>query len=398
MKNSRTIVGVATAMVAALSMAGGVAAASTAVVRPGDVGTNWLAGSRPGGASAFVAGPATTLLGVGSLQFTTADGSASAQLFNQNYIGTPLANIDALGYSTYRASTSTNSPVQTIALALKVDVDGLKGAGRLATLIFEPVYQGGAIVTDTWQTWDAFQGGNAVWWSNTNLPNPSGPGHIACNPNDPSCTDNLFVHLSSILNAFPQATIAGGVGLFVGSGWSGQFTGYGDALKIGVGGNTTTYDFEPKAALTVTAPDVSRVVGLANPTFAPAYAGFQYGDTAAGLGTPPTCATTATADSPIATYPITCSGGVSANYDISYVPGTLHVTAAATTAAPSVGPTEAVGGVTAAPVGAVTPPPTSADAASAGGGYTPLLALLICLTFGSLGLLSATAQRRGIRR
>ena len=148
----------------------------------------------------------------------------------------------------------------------------------------------------------------------------------------------------------------------------------------------------------MTAPDVSRVVGLANPTFAPAYAGFQYGDTAAGLGTPPTCATTATADSPIATYPITCSGGVSANYDISYVPGTLHVTAAATTAAPSVGPTEAVGGVTAAPVGAVTPPPTSADAASAGGGYTPLLALLICLTFGSLGLLSATAQRRGIRR
>jgi hypothetical protein len=378
-------------------MAGGVAAGGNAVVRPGDVGTNWLAGSRPGGASSFVTGPATTPLGVGSLQFTTADGSASAQLFNQNYIGTPLANLDALGYSTYRASSSTNPDVQTIALALKVDVNGPNVTGGLATLIFEPVYQGGAIITDTWQTWDAFQGGNAVWWSNTNLANPSGPGHIACNPNDPTCTDNLFVHLSSILNAFPQATIASGVGLFVGSGWNGQFTGYGDALKIGVSGNTTTYDFEPKAGLTVTAPDVTRVAGLANPTFAPTYAGFVYGDTAASLGTLPTCATTATADSPVATYPITCTGGVSANYDITYVPGTLHITAA-TTAAPTVEPTEAVGGVTAAPVAAVTPPPTSADARLAGGDSTPLFALLICLAFGSLGLLSVTAQRRGIRR
>ena len=39
-------------------------------------------------------------------------------------------------------------------------------------------------------------------------------------------------------------------------------------------------------------------------------------------------ATTATAASPVGTYPITASGAASANYTISYVPGTLTVTTA----------------------------------------------------------------------
>ena len=402
MKSSRRLIGTAVAVVAALSIAGGVAASSTVVVRPGDVGTSWLAESGVGGSSSFVTGPATAPLGVGSLQFTTADVNASAQLFNSSYIGTPLANFDAISYSAYRASSSTNPKEQTIALALEVDVNG-PAAGGLATLVFEPDYQAGgnaAMKLDTWQTWDAYEGGNAIWWATKDIPGAP-------------VAFNTFVKWSTILAANPDAIIVGGVGPFVGSGWDGQFTGYVDALKIGVGGNTTTYDFEPKAPLTVTAPDATRVEGAANPTLAPTYAGFLYGDTSASLAPQPTCNTTATAGSPVGTYPITCSGGASDNYSITYVPGTLTVTAAATaaptvepteivggaTASPTVEPTEQVGGATATPARVTTLPPTSANGSSSSGGdSTPLFALLICLAFGSLGLAAAEAQRRSIRR
>jgi hypothetical protein len=266
-RSSTRFIGTAVAVVAALSIAGGVAAGSTVVVRPGDVGTSWAASVRPGGASSFVTGPATAPLGVGSLQFSTADVNASAQLFNNSYIGTPLANFDAMSYEAYRSSLSTNDKAQTIAFALQVDVNGATPGG-VATLIFEPDYQSGgndAMQLDTWQTWDAFQGGNAIWWATKDLSNLAGTGFIACNPNGanagtPACANKLFIRLSSILGAFPDAVVVGGVGPFVGSGWAGQFTGNVDNLKIGVSGNTTTYNFEPMTSLTVTAPNATKVL------------------------------------------------------------------------------------------------------------------------------------------
>jgi hypothetical protein len=383
-KRSRKFIGAALSVVAVLSVAGGVAANSTVVVRPGDVGTNWLAGSRPGGTSSFVTGPAPAPLGVGSLQFTTTDSSASAELLNSSYIGTPLANLDAMSYSAYRASSSTNPTTQTVALALEVDVNGPGTPGGFATLVFEPDYQSGgnaAMKTDTWQTWDAFQGGNAIWWATKDIPGAP-------------VAFNTFVPWSTILAANPQATIVGGVGLFVGSGWDGQFTGYGDALAIEVSGNTTTYNFEPKGTLTVSAPNATKVQGAANPALVPSYAGFMYGDTAASLTTEATCTTAATTGSPVGQYPIICSGALSANYSITYVPGTIDVVAAAT--AP---PTEVVGGATGTPVRVVTAPPTSTGGESANGGETVLpFALLIGLAAGCLGLLGGEAQRRRIRK
>ena len=368
-------------------MAGGAAASGTVVVRPGNVGTSWIAGSRPGGTSSFVTGPATAPLGVGSLRFDTASSSASAELLNYSYVGTPLANLDAISYHAYRDSSSTNPGTQTVALAVEVDVNGPAAAGGFATLVFEPDYQSGgnaAMQTDTWQTWDAYQGGTAIWWATKDIPGAS-------------VAFNTFVSWSTILAANPDATIAGGVGLFVGSGWAGQFTGYGDALRIGVGGNTTTYNFEPPAALVVTAPNATTVQGDPIAAFVPSYAGFLYGDSASSLTTQPTCATTATSGSPVGPYPITCSGAASANYTITYVPGTLEVIAAAT-ASPSVLPTEQVGGATGTPISARTPPSTSADGRLAGNGdAAPLMVLLICLASGLLGLLAVEGRRRSLR-
>src|SRR5262249_45448877 len=76
------------------------------------------------------------------------------------------------------------------------------------------------------------------------------------------------------------------------------------------------------ATLTVTAVNATRAYGAANPAFTVNYAGFVNGDTAAGLGGTLNVTTTATAASPVGTYPITPAGLTSTNYTISYVPGT----------------------------------------------------------------------------
>ncbi len=79
------------------------------------------------------------------------------------------------------------------------------------------------------------------------------------------------------------------------------------------------------AALTITAPSVSRSYGAANPAFTPTYSGLVDGDTASSLTTAPACTTTATSTSSVGTYPINCSGAVDPNYSFSYVAGTLRI-------------------------------------------------------------------------
>ena len=79
------------------------------------------------------------------------------------------------------------------------------------------------------------------------------------------------------------------------------------------------------ASLVITASSASITSGQALPVFTASYAGFVHGDTSAGLTTPPTISTTASAGSPAGTYPITASGASSPNYAITYVPGALTV-------------------------------------------------------------------------
>ncbi|RAJ20055.1 MBG-2 domain-containing protein, partial [Pedobacter cryoconitis] len=84
------------------------------------------------------------------------------------------------------------------------------------------------------------------------------------------------------------------------------------------------------APLTITASNQTKLYGAALPALTASYTGFVNGDTQASLITAPTLTTTATATSAVAgsPYSITASGAVSANYTISYVPGSLTVTAA----------------------------------------------------------------------
>ena len=85
------------------------------------------------------------------------------------------------------------------------------------------------------------------------------------------------------------------------------------------------------AGLTITADNQTSVYGAGLPTLTASYSGFVAGDTADNLSTPPTLTTTATASSHVGSYDISASGAVDSDYTISYVDGSLTITAASLT-------------------------------------------------------------------
>jgi len=93
---------------------------------------------------------------------------------------------------------------------------------------------------------------------------------------------------------------------------------------LGVRSGTTLLTVSP-APLTITADDTVMTLGGRVPPLTWTGSGWINADGPGSLTTQPACATTATASSPLGTYPITCSGAIDATYDISYVAGTLTV-------------------------------------------------------------------------
>ncbi len=112
-------------------------------------------------------GPQNPPAGIGSLELETPLPTDKVYLFNYDHVNTPLSSISAIGYSTYRDPTSTASDVQVTSINIQIDKNGGSFLpGDFATLVFEPVYNSqGPVVEGAWQTWDAYQGGQAMWWS-----------------------------------------------------------------------------------------------------------------------------------------------------------------------------------------------------------------------------------------
>jgi hypothetical protein len=81
--------------------------------------------------------------------------------------------------------------------------------------------------------------------------------------------------------------------------------------------------------LTITADSKTKPYGAAVPALTASYSGFVNGDTAANLTTQPTLSTSVTAASHVSgsPYSITASGAADSDYTISYVGGTLTITA-----------------------------------------------------------------------
>lgn len=247
-----SLIGVSLALLACLTVAAGLfnnvadAAASLCnpvVVTNDDVARqpentpptrNWVVYTRNAGTGTFRTGPGTPPLGIGSFETATPTGSDKVTLFNYDHKDTRLADITSLGYSTYISDTNQQ---QAPALNLEVDFNGPNVAGGFTTLVFEPIYNldQGNVQADMWQSWDAFNGGNAKWWSTKSIPGV--------------CAFDCFVSWQDIVAANPDAVIVGGYGINQGSG-NPSLVASSDALNIGYtsAGNDPfciTYNFEP---------------------------------------------------------------------------------------------------------------------------------------------------------
>ncbi|MGA2034705.1 MAG: MBG domain-containing protein, partial [Thermoguttaceae bacterium] len=86
------------------------------------------------------------------------------------------------------------------------------------------------------------------------------------------------------------------------------------------------------APLTIAAANQTMLAGSPLPPLTAGYAGFVNTDTPASLAALPKLSTTATAASPPGVYPILVSGAAAANYQITYVAGTLTILSASQTA------------------------------------------------------------------
>ncbi len=80
-----------------------------------------------------------------------------------------------------------------------------------------------------------------------------------------------------------------------------------------------------RAALVISADNKTKILNAPNPAFTASYSGFVLGEGPGVLSGVLTCTSTAVTNSPVGSYPITCSGQASNNYSITYTPGTLSV-------------------------------------------------------------------------
>jgi len=170
-----------------------------------------------------VLGPATPPLGSGSLELRVTAAADHWSVYNYDHFGTQLSNITALGYSTY-TDNGTTDPILQIEIN-PGNATGTDGGVTYSTLNFEPYLQSAGVTPDAWQTWNVLSG--RVWGTKLT-----------------GATEDAPLTWASFLATYPNATIKGGFGVNVGSGWS-AMTGEADALTIGTAATTTTYIFEP---------------------------------------------------------------------------------------------------------------------------------------------------------
>jgi len=216
------------------------AGATPVAVSTGDLAPHgaWtLEPSSNTGAFSFVSGPSTPPGGIGSLAMSIASGEHE-WLNNYSYGAcatgpscsnppanwTQLANINTLGYSTYRTSGTTYP-------TLNVEVDPVGDGSGYATFLFIP--SSGLVANNIWQTWNAVSPADGSWISTRQL----ATGPFTCAPQ--SCTASW----TQIQAGYPNARVKYGLGPNVGTG--GTFTGNVDNLAVGGALAWTVYDFEP---------------------------------------------------------------------------------------------------------------------------------------------------------
>jgi len=216
------------------------AAASTVVVSKGNPHGWFFFNEGATGSGAFVTGPGSTPLGLGSAHLVV-DTTGRESLGTFSAAGTALAAFTTLTYSSYQANPGTGNEATFLQFDIDYDLSDTDTSYQ-GRLVFVPPEA--SVLTGTWQSWDALAG---KWWASR------APGNTVC-PQSSPCT------IPQVLTAFPNAGVLAdtGVLLFRAGGPSpGGFDGNVDAFTVGISGNDTTYDFE-NPILFVTPPSGPR--------------------------------------------------------------------------------------------------------------------------------------------
>ena len=207
-----------------LALAGTAAAAERVVVTQNSAG--WTQDDTRGGGTVSwteeFGAPAG--LGDGSLKLTTTlNPGDKAGLYNHTMAGTPLADVDTLGFWTYQALTG-QPPHAAASYQLQIDVNGA-ATGGFTTLVYEP-YWNGAVLPGQWQQWDVDAG---LFWSSRTVPEC---GLVAGAGGPPLYT------LQQVKTLCPNAVVVG-IGVNVGTN-NPNYTVGTDGVQF----NETIYDFE----------------------------------------------------------------------------------------------------------------------------------------------------------
>ena len=124
----------------------------------------------PASAGVFQNGPGTPPAGTGSLTFSTPTSADKVVAFNYDHVGINWPT----STKWVTRPTAPRARAQVASINIEVDYNGA-APGGFTTLVFEPVYNtvAGHGRNGVWQTWDAYQGGQAIWWSSNPIPGVS---------------------------------------------------------------------------------------------------------------------------------------------------------------------------------------------------------------------------------
>lgn len=195
----------------------------------------------------FVTGPTGQPAGTGSAQITLDATNNRVDLATYKFSGTKLADIKTLRFSAYSVG-GVAGPTESPYLVFNVDFNGSDTWQK--RMVFVPS-DNGAVPQNAWNTYDAVNGGAAMWqYSGTVW-----PAAAAGSPDD-GVSEFGTVPRSwhDILEDYPNIRVRvtdSLMGVRVGEPGPASYTGDIDAFVIGIksGSNVavTTYDFEPTA-------------------------------------------------------------------------------------------------------------------------------------------------------
>ncbi|HEX9172995.1 MAG TPA: PEP-CTERM sorting domain-containing protein [Telluria sp.] len=195
--------------------------------------------------------------GNGSVEMSLTNSTGKADfVYTWGFVGgRTLGNLDALSYDWFRASGGTAAGHLQPAMRLSYDTDGDSStSGDRGYLIWEQVYNGGGMVTNTWNTSNIL-GGN--FWQRQFVPT----GYTVENY-DTTLAEWMTASRPADGDPLTAATAILGIEFGIGSGWNGTFNGFVDNVTFGFSGASTTFNFETAAAADVPEPASALLVGL----------------------------------------------------------------------------------------------------------------------------------------